>query len=101
MTADTAAFTADTCLNNTQQPCITFLDTGNPGVALPTPLYTQVASLTGALARTLNELPVLPTCSLAGLPTFAFHIGGRAFSLAPADYVFTVRALHPATQTDT
>ena len=92
VTADTAALTADTCPNNATQPCITFLDTGNPGLALPSALYTQVASLTGALARTLNDFQALPSCSTAGLPTFAFHIGGRAFDLAPADYVFTVRA---------
>ena len=92
VTADTAALTADTCPNNATQPCITFLDTGNPGVALPSALYTQVASLTGALMNTFNDFHTLPNCSTAGLPTFAFHIGGRAFDLAPADYVFTVRA---------
>lgn len=92
VTADTAALTAVTCVNNATQPCITFLDTGNPGVALPTPLYTQVASLTGALASTFNDFQRLQSCSTAGLPTFAFHIGGRAFDLAPVDYVFTVRA---------
>ena len=92
VTADTAALTADTCLNNATQPCITFLDTGNPGVALPTALYTQVARLTGALMNRFNDFHTLPNCSTVGLPTFAFHIGGRAFDLAPADYVFTVRA---------
>ena len=60
VTADTAALTADTCLNNATQPCITFLDTGNPGLALPSALYTQVASLSGALMNTFNDFHTLP-----------------------------------------
>ena len=75
--------------------CLVFLDTGNPLVSVPTSVFNNIVALTGATAVPLGPgVPTgskqLPSCNLAGLPTIAFHIGGRAFPLTPQQYTYKV-----------
>lgn len=65
-------------------------DTGTSWINAPNYLVRHIVAKVGAEYDEKNEMYLLSDCKNDGLPSLTFNIGGRAYTLAPEDYLLPV-----------
>ena len=74
------------CSVNT--PCTVLLDTGNPGITVPSLAFLEIRAAIGAVIDQNSGLLVLPSCAtLPTLPTFTFRIADHEYNVGSDDYI--------------
>ena len=64
------------------------LDTGNPGISVPSLAFLEIRAAIGAVIDQNSGLLVLPSCAtLPTLPTFTFRIADHEYNVGPDDYI--------------